>query len=103
MSKIRIVTADATPFIRARDREDRDRSQGGGASQAEVEATDIRFHHRGSDTSPQLFEVRLAPNAEVQPHAHGQDEIIAVLEGEIRLGTTVLRAGSSIAIDGYTL
>jgi quercetin dioxygenase-like cupin family protein len=103
MKRIRIVAADDSPFIRARDRTDRDRSRPGGATQAEIDATLYRSHHPGSATSPQLFEIRIEPNCEVQRHAHSEDEIIAVIEGEIHVGSTVLRAGSSLAIDAYTL
>jgi quercetin dioxygenase-like cupin family protein len=51
----------------------------------------------------QLFEIRLDPDAEVQPHAHSASEIIFVTEGEIRLGAQVCGAGTAIFIDAETL
>ena len=103
MGKVRIITAEESDFIRARDRQDRDRSRPNGPSDEEIDGTAIRYHHPGSNTTPQLFEVRVDPNVTVQAHAHGEDEIIAVIEGELRLGATVCRAGSSIFVEGRTL
>jgi len=39
----------------------------------------------------------------VQVHAHTEDEIIAVVEGELRLGSQVCGAGSSIFVPAKTL
>jgi quercetin dioxygenase-like cupin family protein len=103
VKRIRVVDARTTPFMRARDRGDRDRTRTDGPSQAEIDATEVRFHHPGTDTSPQLFEIRLAPDSEVLPHAHSEDEIIVIVEGELRVGSRVLGPGSSVAIDGDTL
>ena len=61
------------------------------------------FHHHGSETEPQLFEVRLRPNETVHPHAHEHNEIIYILGGEMHVGTRVLTAGSSISILGETI
>jgi len=63
MGRLKIVGADEQPFIRARDRADRDRSRPGGATAAEIDATSIRFHHAGSDDEPQLFEIRIDPDS----------------------------------------
>jgi quercetin dioxygenase-like cupin family protein len=103
MGKVRVVTAEEGPFIRARDRRDRDRSNPAGPSDEEIDGTSIRFHHPGAADQPQLFEVRVDPGVEVSTHAHGEDEIIAVIEGELRLGAKVCRAGSSIFVEGRTL
>ena len=61
------------------------------------------FHHHGTESSPQLFEVKLRPNQTVPPHAHEHNEIIYILDGEMRLGSSVLRPGSSISIRGETI
>jgi quercetin dioxygenase-like cupin family protein len=61
------------------------------------------FHHHGSENAPQLFEVKLRPNQTVPPHAHEHNEIIYILNGEMRLGTSVLSAGSSISVRGETV
>jgi quercetin dioxygenase-like cupin family protein len=62
-----------------------------------------RIHHPGSDTDLQMFEVRVPPGFVVESHAHDEDEIIFVLEGEMVLGARVLGAGSSAMIPGKTL
>jgi quercetin dioxygenase-like cupin family protein len=61
------------------------------------------FHHQGTETLPQLFEVKLLPGQTVEPHAHEHNEIIYILGGELRLGNTVLKPGSSVAIKGRTI
>jgi quercetin dioxygenase-like cupin family protein len=57
----------------------------------------------GSDTDMQMFEARYSANTQIPPHAHAMDEIIYVLEGEIRFGATVCRAGSAVMVPGNTL
>jgi mannose-6-phosphate isomerase-like protein (cupin superfamily) len=63
----------------------------------------IFTHHEGTSEEPQLNEVRMPPNIKVDPHAHGEDEIMAVVEGEIRFGKQVYGVGSSIFIPRMTL
>jgi quercetin dioxygenase-like cupin family protein len=62
-----------------------------------------REHHRGSDTEPELFEVRFPPDTVVNSHAHLRDEIIFVVEGQLILGSRVLEPGSSVYIAANTL
>jgi quercetin dioxygenase-like cupin family protein len=62
-----------------------------------------REHHVGSDTAPELFEVRFQPDTVVNSHAHLRDEIIFVLEGELIVGSRVLTSGSSVYIAANTL
>jgi quercetin dioxygenase-like cupin family protein len=59
----------------------------------------IRSHELGTDTDPQLSEVDYAANVSVAPHSHDVAEIIYVVEGELKLGSTVLGRGSSVFID----
>jgi len=84
------------------------------AKAAEIQARGIVFtpeelagttreHHPGSETEPELFEVRFGPNTAVQPHAHRCDEIIYVIAGQLILGSRVLGPGSSVLIGGHTL
>jgi redox-sensitive bicupin YhaK (pirin superfamily) len=61
------------------------------------------MHHLGTVDEPQLFELRVPPNTELAPHAHGQDEIIYIAEGEIHVGRRVLKAGSSVFVAKQTL
>jgi quercetin dioxygenase-like cupin family protein len=62
-----------------------------------------REHHLGSETEPELFEVKFGPGTAVQPHAHLCDEIIYVIAGQLILGSRVLDPGSSVFIAGQTL
>ena len=62
-----------------------------------------REHHPGSETEPELFEVKFGPDTAVQPHAHLCDEIIYVIAGQLILGSRVLDPGSSVFIAGQTL
>ena len=62
-----------------------------------------REHHLGSETEPELFEVKFGPDTAVQPHAHLCDEIIYVIAGQLILGSRVLDPGSSVLIAGHTL
>jgi quercetin dioxygenase-like cupin family protein len=62
-----------------------------------------REHHLGSDTAPELFEVRFQPGTVVNSHAHLRDEIIFVTEGALILGSRVLTPGSSVYIAANTL
>ena len=56
----------------------------------------IRMLFPGADDELQLFEVRGEPNLTVESHAHTEDEVIYVLEGELRFGRNVCTAGSSV-------
>jgi len=62
-----------------------------------------REHHLGSDTEPELFEVRFQPGTVVNSHAHLRDEIIFVIEGSLQLGSRVLEPGSSVYVAANTL
>jgi quercetin dioxygenase-like cupin family protein len=63
----------------------------------------VRFLHPGTDDSLYLHLGKLPPNHEVHAHAHREDEIMYVLEGEMHFGARVLKAGDSIFIPGNTL
>ena len=52
----------------------------------------IKVLNRGVDT--QSYLLRLEPGAVVLPHVHGQDEECMVLEGEVRIGDLVVKAGA---------
>lgn len=53
--------------------------------------------------SPQLFEARIAPDEEISLHAHAEDEIIYILEGELQIGRKRLGPGASVFVAGNTL
>ena len=69
---------------------------------AEVADTSVRLHH-GMPGKLQLFEIQLEPGLEIRTHAHADDEIIAIVEGELHFGRRVCGAGSSLFIPGNTL
>jgi quercetin dioxygenase-like cupin family protein len=71
-------------------------------TEAEVADTSVRLHH-GLPDRLQLFEIRLEPELEISTHAHADDEIIAVVEGELHVGRRVCGPGTSIFIPGNTL
>lgn len=71
-------------------------------TEAEVADTSIRLHH-GAPGQLQLFEIRLEPGLEIGAHAHADDEIVVVVEGELHFGRRVCAAGSSVFIPGNTL
>jgi quercetin dioxygenase-like cupin family protein len=63
----------------------------------------LRFHHPGSEDELQMLEVRKGPGEETASHAHLADEIIYVLEGELKLGARSIGPGSSVYIPAETL
>src|SRR5258705_1620442 len=71
-------------------------------TEAEVADTSVRLHH-GETGKLQLFEIQLEPGLEITTHAHADDEIIAVVEGELQFGRRVCGPGSSFFIPGNTL
>lgn len=66
-------------------------------------ASTIREHECGTGHSLQLFEVKFLPGTVIDVHAHDEEEIMYVVEGEMVLGDRVLKPGSSIYIQGSTL
>jgi hypothetical protein len=70
---------------------------------AEAEHIATFTRHAGGPDQPHLFEVRFDANTLASPHAHGVDEIIVVVEGEIHFGNKVFAVGSSISIPKDTL
>jgi hypothetical protein len=66
-------------------------------------ATAVRVFHPGGPDTLQLFEVNVEPDGVIEQHAHQEDEIIFVLEGELHLGRRVLSPGCSVHIPGLTL
>jgi Cupin domain len=64
---------------------------------------EIRPYHGGGPDTIQMFEVTVPPNNGPNPHAHAEDEIIYVLEGELHIGSRVLGPNCSVYIPGHTL
>jgi quercetin dioxygenase-like cupin family protein len=74
---------------------------------SELASTAVRVHHHGGPghgrEGLQLFELRLDPGTRGESHAHVEDEIIVVLEGQLRFGARTLDPGSSVMVPGGTL
>lgn len=68
----------------------------------EERATEVNVHHPGSAEHPQLVEIRMPPNTKIRSHAHDSDEIMYILEGEVKLGARRFGPGSSIFVEGRT-
>jgi redox-sensitive bicupin YhaK (pirin superfamily) len=100
MAAIRFFDPDATEYMHAADvYPDALKAR---LTAAEVSDTSVRLHH-GAPGQLQLFEIRLEPGLEISTHAHADDEIIAVVEGELHVGRRVCGAGASMFIPGNTL
>jgi quercetin dioxygenase-like cupin family protein len=69
----------------------------------EERLTEVRSYVKGAPEQPQLFEVRQPPNSVTQAHAHSEDEIIYVLEGDIVFGNRSFPAGTAIYVPANTL
>ena len=63
----------------------------------------VRFHDVAGTSPIQLFEIHYPANAQIKVHAHDEEEIIWVAEGEIRLGRRAFGPGSSVYIAANTL
>jgi quercetin dioxygenase-like cupin family protein len=100
MAAIRFFDPDATDFLHAADvYPDALKQQ---LTDVEVSDTAIRLH-QGLPGKLQLFEIRLEPGLEVGAHAHNDDEIVYVVDGEMHVGRRVCGPGSSMFIPGNTL
>jgi mannose-6-phosphate isomerase-like protein (cupin superfamily) len=104
--RIRFVHADEVVYTRVRDLL-QNRSDGAEMSakvpQAEQLGQETAYHFPGSDRELQLFEIRCAPDTQFHPHAHYEDEILYVVEGEIRFGRRRYPAGSAVYVPSGTL
>lgn len=100
MSKVRITAHDELIETTVRDRVPPERRHR--FSEVDLDAR-IAYFEEGTDNSPQLFRVRHDPGVVTDIHAHDEDEIIYVMEGEMIVGNRVLKPGSSVYVAGNTL
>jgi quercetin dioxygenase-like cupin family protein len=63
----------------------------------------ICSRYPGTTDAPELMEIRFEPDYVGPPHAHEIDEIVVVVEGELRLGSQSYGPGSSAFIPRMTL
>lgn len=99
MGTLRIIAADTIPWQPVAEAVAPEVAER--MSRAEREA-DVRILHTAPD-GLQLFEANIAPNEEISLHAHAEDEIIYILEGELLIGRQRLTAGASVFVAGNTL
>jgi hypothetical protein len=99
MARVRIQTETDIDWLVTRDSVPPENATN--FSEGELSAS-YRIREPGGNDLPQLMELRYEPNAEVQVHAHDEDEIIFIVGGEMHLGSRVLGPGTSIAISGKT-
>lgn len=97
MVKVRIRTPDQTEWLTSglRDSEaGRAKMPDGGPASA------YKIREPGTDTDPQLVEVRFHPHEEVELHCHDEAEIMYVLSGSMQLGNRTVGPGTSVYIEG---
>lgn len=100
MARVKIRTEDQLEWQQSEegDEGDYDREK---LRESEL-TTRFRVREMGSDASPQLIELLYEPHAEIQLHAHDEDEIIFVLRGELLLGQRTYAPGTSVFVAGGT-
>ena len=97
MSKVRTHSVEELSWRTVRDVTAGTEPQG--LSEDDLDAK-IIFHEPGDGATPQLFEVSYGPNAHIAVHAHDEDEIMYIVDGEMLFGSQSLRPGSSLFIQG---
>lgn len=64
---------------------------------------EVRTYFEGTESSPFLIEVRAGADKPTISHAHRVDEIVYILDGELRIGKHTYGPGSAILVPGDTL
>jgi quercetin dioxygenase-like cupin family protein len=100
MPAIRVSSNDNTPAMLGRDLVDAEMRAN--VNEGQLNST-MRFFHPGSESDLQMFEMDVPADTLIGQHAHDEDEIIYVVDGELRLGSYVLQPGASVYIPGNTL
>jgi len=98
MAKVRITTPDQRPWQQSGERAASDLSNvvmphGGPASA-------YKIREPGSDTDPQLVELRFHPGEVVELHCHDEAEIMYILSGAMVLGNRMVGPGACVYVDG---
>jgi quercetin dioxygenase-like cupin family protein len=100
MATIEFTSPESYPWVRTRDALSPDRH--GDFTEGELDS-EVRMHHPGGPEALQMYEVRARPGARFRPHAHDEDEILLVVEGELHAGAHVVGPGGTMYIPGGTL
>jgi quercetin dioxygenase-like cupin family protein len=98
MARVRLTTEDQQPWIVSGDRRLSDEERGK-LREGELRS-EFRIREPGSAEHPQLVELRYAPDSEISLHAHDEDEILYVLEGEMRINNRSVGPGACLTIPG---
>lgn len=98
MAKVRITTPEQHPWQVSGLRVETELSKvimpDGGPASA------YKIREPGTETVPQLVELRMHPGEEIELHCHDEDEIMYVLSGEMILGNRTVGPGACIYIGG---
>ena len=87
MATIDFTSTETNAWVRTRDALPPERH--GEFSDGELDS-EVRRHHDGGPDSLQLYEVRAPGGAKFRPHAHHEEEVLVVLEGELHAGSQVV-------------
>jgi quercetin dioxygenase-like cupin family protein len=98
MAKVRITTPEQQPWQVSGERVESPLSkvvmEDGGPASA------YKIREPGSDTDPQLVELRFHPGEVIELHCHDEAEIMYVLKGSMELGSRTVGPGACIYVDG---
>jgi hypothetical protein len=100
MATIEFTGPESNPFVRTRDALPPERHAE--FSDGELES-EVRRHHDGGPDSLQLYEIQAPAGATFRPHAHHEEEVLLVIEGELHAGSHVVGPGGTMRIPAHTL
>ena len=98
MAKVRITTPDQRPWQQSGERVVSDLSNVVMADGGPASAHKIR--EPGSESDPQLVELRFHAGEVVELHCHDEAEIMYILSGAMELGNRTVGPGGCIYVDG---
>jgi quercetin dioxygenase-like cupin family protein len=100
MATIEFTSTETNPWVRTRDALPPERH--GEFTDGELDS-EVRRHHDGGPDALQVYEVRAPAGAQFRPHAHHEEEVLVVLEGELHAGSRVVGPGGTMRIPAHTL
>ena len=100
MATIEFTSPDPDAWVRTRDALPPERHAE--FSDGELDS-EVRRHHDGGPDALQLYEVRAPAGAKFRSHAHHEEEVLLVVEGELHAGSHVVGPGGTMRIPAHTL
>jgi mannose-6-phosphate isomerase-like protein (cupin superfamily) len=98
MAKVRITVPDKLPWqvsgLRVQTEAAMAPMPDGGPASA------YKIREPGTETAPQLVELRMHPHEVIELHCHDEDEIMYILSGEMLLGNRKVGPGATVTIGG---